>query len=805
MKKRILLSSIVALLAGGATAGNDAAQYFNDLRLAQGYKSQANHNPLFTQRFGADPCAMVYGDEVYIYMTNDVLERKNGALIENTYSQINTINCVSSKDMVNWTDHGTMAVAKTGPARWASCSWAPTACHKTINGKEKFFLYFANNGSGIGVVTSDCPWGPWTDPIGRELISRQTPNCGNVTWLFDPAVLVDDDGTGYIYFGGGVPTGQNANPGTARVAKLGNDFTSISGQAETINPPYLFEDAGINKIGNKYIYSYCTNWSTGGNPYGFANAEIGYMTSNSPMGPFSYTGIAFANQGAFLSGQNGGNNHHSMFKFKGKWYMTYHARTLQNAMNICPGQNLNYRSTHVDFVNVDEASGKITKSKGSEKGVPQVESLNPFERTEAETMAWMGGIETVYGGSNMLVTNIQKGDWIGVAGVDFGAGASVFTARISSKAPGAIKICKGTPSGDVIGYISVPNTNGTLQEISEKLDVPVAGQTDLFFVFSGSFDFDYWQFKKSDVLLSASESLVSAPASIDLSVKTTEAGITKADFYMNETLIGSANAAPFAISYEIAEPGTYSFQAVLTNNQGKAIESNIEKVVAKGAFEGVAQTLPGQLEVERYDVGGEGISYHDEDDKYESEATTFRNDTGVDLDVTEDGGYVLGWTKKGEWLTYTVDILYDDTYTWTAKVASGLDGSAFSLQIDGKAIADVIEVPNTESWTQYTTVTGKTPMLAAGKHTLKLNIESDYCNIDYIQFKADNNDLPTTEVEDINAASADFEIYSMQGFQLGNIRSTVSSIASDLKDNGFAKGAYIVKSADDASTIVIVK
>ena len=94
--------------------------------------------------------------------------------------------------MVNWTDHGSINVAGSGgAAAWASNSWAPAACHKTINGKEKFFLYFANNGNGIGVLTSDSPTGPWIDPIGKPLISRNTPNCSNVTWLFDPAVLVD--------------------------------------------------------------------------------------------------------------------------------------------------------------------------------------------------------------------------------------------------------------------------------------------------------------------------------------------------------------------------------------------------------------------------------------------------------------------------------------------------------------------------------------------------------------------------------------------------------------------------------------
>ncbi|MFR2343138.1 MAG: carbohydrate binding domain-containing protein, partial [Ruminococcus sp.] len=114
------------------------------------YKADDENNPLFTQRFGADPGVMEYNGRVYVYTTNDVIEYdSNGKVTENTYAQVNKINCLSSEDLVNWTDHGAIPVAGTdGIAKWATCSWAPCAAHKTINGKEKFFLYFCNGGNG---------------------------------------------------------------------------------------------------------------------------------------------------------------------------------------------------------------------------------------------------------------------------------------------------------------------------------------------------------------------------------------------------------------------------------------------------------------------------------------------------------------------------------------------------------------------------------------------------------------------------------------------------------------------------------
>ncbi|MBP0966463.1 MAG: family 43 glycosylhydrolase, partial [Oscillospiraceae bacterium] len=183
---------------------NEMAQKFGSVNLAKSYKGEKEFNPLITQYFGADPGVMEYDGRVYIYMTDDHLLYDNGQVTKETYSTINCLRCISSDDLVNWTDHGLINVAgQNGIAKWAGNSWAPTACHKKIDGKEKFFLYFANNANGIGVLTSDSPTGPWSDPNGKAMIDRKTAGCTDVPWVFDPAVLVDDDGKGYLYFGGG--------------------------------------------------------------------------------------------------------------------------------------------------------------------------------------------------------------------------------------------------------------------------------------------------------------------------------------------------------------------------------------------------------------------------------------------------------------------------------------------------------------------------------------------------------------------------------------------------------------------------
>lgn len=468
---------------------------FNGITLAESWKKDGENNPLTTQRFGADPGFMVYKDRLYVYTTNDAFEYDgNGNIKENSYD-VGTINCVSSSDLVNWTDHGAIPVAdrngrtQNGAAKWASASWAPDACWKTINGKDKFFLYFANSAGGIGVLTADSPTGPWTDPIGGPLVTKQTPNCGDVEWMFDPAVFVDDDGTGYLYFGGGVPSGKQANPGTGRCVKLGDDMISLAGTPVTMETPYLFEDSSILKIGNKYYYSYCTNWNVPGgtniNGVSFGNADICYMVSDNPLGPWTSStlkGNVFKNT-ATQGIDKGGNNHHSIVYFKNKYYVLYHSRQQEIRMGV----GLNYRSTQINECSYNAADGSLS-CKGDMNGVSQLESLNVYEKVQAETMSNQSKNVSISGLMDTKVV-VKKGEWIKVSGADLSNGVNSITVKGSSNSGAAVKFCAGSPTGTVIGYGVLDGNENTLAAVES-----VTGKKDIYMVFSGDAEFDYWSF-----------------------------------------------------------------------------------------------------------------------------------------------------------------------------------------------------------------------------------------------------------------------------------------------------------------------
>jgi arabinoxylan arabinofuranohydrolase len=200
--------------------------------------------PIFYQRYTADPSGLEANGRIYLYCSHDVYNPNSPGYI------MNDITCISTDDLKNWTDHG--EVFKAGG--WCSLSWAPVVVCRN----NKYYMYFGNSASGIGVAVSDSPSGPFTDALGRALVTGSTPgvNPPSGFWCFDPGAFVDDDGQAYLYFGG---NGQ----GNTRVIKLNGDMISINGSASQIVAPRFFEDSWIHKYNGKYYYSYSTDFSQG--------------------------------------------------------------------------------------------------------------------------------------------------------------------------------------------------------------------------------------------------------------------------------------------------------------------------------------------------------------------------------------------------------------------------------------------------------------------------------------------------------------------------------------------------------------
>jgi len=419
----------------------------------------------------ADPGTLVYNGRVYLYASNDD---------ENSYDKdsgykMKSIVCVSSSDMKNWTDHGVVFEAPRDVS-WAGRTWAPAA----IARDGKIFLYFGNGGNGIGVATSSSPIGPFKDPIGKKLVETETPGVlpAPNMWLFDPMTFIDDDGQAYMYFGGN-------GDSNVRVIKLNKDMISVDGPALSITAPAFFEASWMHKRNGIYYFSYSSNPR--------AQMRIDYMMSKSPTTGFTYAGIVAAQPP-----QNNNNNHQGIFEFKGQWYHTYHNRAVAYKLGI-PTEFK--RNLAIEVLNY-KPDGSIEQVTYTSDGVPQVGSLNPYERVEAETMNAQQGVKTESSSQGGLaVTNVKNGDWIKIKGVDFGVkGAKKFSASVASVGnANQIEIRLGSSTGKIIGTLNVPNTgNGqTWKEASCKID-GATGKQDLFLTIKGAgkpeVNIDFWTF-----------------------------------------------------------------------------------------------------------------------------------------------------------------------------------------------------------------------------------------------------------------------------------------------------------------------
>jgi hypothetical protein len=152
-------------------------------------------------------------------------------------------------------------------------------------------------------------------------------------------------------------------------------------------------------------------------------------------------------------------------------------------------------------------------------------------------------------------------------------------------------------------------------------------------------------------------------------------------------------------------------------------------------YGGTPAVVPGIIEAENYDNGGEGIAYHDADDN--NSGAQYRPDEGVDIEECSLGGYNVGWMVADEWMEYTVNVDSTGAYKLVISVASQTDGGNFHFEFDNVNVTNTISFAATGGWQNWITVTAEDIALSAGEHVLKFVAESDNYNINSITIMAD--------------------------------------------------------------------
>ncbi len=293
--------------------------------------STKRNEPLVTHIYTADPSAHVFDGKIYIYPSHDLdheqVSNDNGDQYDMEDYHVLSMN----DELTVCRDHGEALHLENIP--WAKKQlWAPDAAYRN----DTYYLFFPARDKHdvfrIGVATSSSPSGPFTPE----------PDYIPGSFSIDPAVLVDDDNKAYMYFGGlwggqlekwQTGTFQQDAAGPAdhepalgpRVAELSEDMLTfketpleISIVDEEGNPILAgdeerryFEGPWVHKYNGSYYLSYST---------GTAHTIV-YAVSTNPKGPYVF-------KGKILTPVVGWTTHHSIVRFKEKWFLFYHDSSL---------------------------------------------------------------------------------------------------------------------------------------------------------------------------------------------------------------------------------------------------------------------------------------------------------------------------------------------------------------------------------------------------------------------------------------------------------------------------------------------
>ena len=660
-------------------------------------------NPISSYHYLADPAAFATDDEFYILTDTDDESPNTG---ENDYT-IRSLYILSSKDMKNWTDHG-MVLSHDREVSYIKNIWAPGIA--VVDGV--FYLIYPNGASGVGIVSAKNVAGPYHDPVGKLLVGGGgVTGCDGISWCFDPAIFIDEDGKSYMTFGGGSggSRGYGNNFDLFEFSKLSYDKVDLNVGSKTAlqGANRSFEASYLHKRNGIYYLSYNDQ-----------SQNISYATSKNIKGPYSYVGTVIENPSK-INGK-GGNNHHGFAKFKDKWYAVYHERRLVMASEKpkltngqLPTTTGNHRSVSIDELTWN--GDKMNVVKFTESGPAQVGKFDPYQTYKALTSSKQRNVRsrTDYTRGqpvvHVLTPLASKESWIRVSGVDFGNGAENLRVKAASLDDGnKIEIHKGSVSGALAGTCTLAKTSGWNSYTDN--DCAMTGLTgvvdELFFVFKGSKDSTMgileWEFQG-----------------------------TKREPEPQTPFGGKAWAIPGKIEMEnFDEPG--------------------------------------------YGAGNDSYSDNDsEDHGAESNGgKSYREGTGVDI-YKKATGYIVGYNQADEWLEYTVNVAAAGDYTMFAAVASGSTSGAFKLSIDGDDITDEIAVPKNEGDDNYDDY-GKVKAnvkLPAGEHILRFTVTGNWMDIDYIQFAAgkdakdpdEGGEVGIKPLVRVNASSATFDVFDLTG------------------------------------------
>lgn len=205
--------------------------------------------------------------------------------------------------------------------------------------------------------------------------------------------------------------------------------------------------------------------------------------------------------------------------------------------------------------------------------------------------------------------------------------------------------------------------------------------------------------------------------------------VAKVEFYIDSIIIGQDDTAPYELQYvwQDSLEGYRSLKALAYSSTGVATPS--ERVYLRAAgmakiqtpYNGIALAVPGKIEAEDFDDGGEAISWHDSTPG--NAGGSYRPDLDVDIEPCSEGGYNLGYLTDGEWLEYTINVDNGGLYDIDFRVAGLESAGTFHLEVDSLDVTGPLTAPVTGGWQAWVTVSAAAINITSGPHLLRFCVD----------------------------------------------------------------------------------
>lgn len=255
-----------------------------------------------------------------------------------------------------------------------------------------------------------------------------------------------------------------------------------------------------------------------------------------------------------------------------------------------------------------------------------------------------------------------------------------------------------------------------------------------------------------------------------INATTTSSTIKEVRCYVDNIVVDTLETAPYLFKYVPETKGAHVITAVAFDADGKQKTSAIRKITVKGKrapYKSMVD-IPGIIQAENFDQGGEGLSFHDSDANDEGDANYRDDNEGLDL-VKGNGGSAIGYTAKGEWTEYSVNVTEAGDYSFEATCSNGSSSAGgFSISlVSGTSVIKIadVKVTTTGGWNTYSVMKGNlTRKLATGEQILRFTITDGNCNIDKVKFIC-----TTTGIQSVSVVPASINVYNLYGVKVGTM------------------------------------